>query len=206
MSEETAPRPRRRMDPEERRHQIVDGAVRYFAEVGLSGNTRDLSRRLGVTQSLIFKHFPTKSALHEAVYEQVFLGRLQPHWPGLIRNRALPLSSRLGQFYAEYTRAIFTYEWMRIFMFSGLEGAELNRRYLGYLHDLILQPMQEELNTAIAPEVAGPEDIWRLHGSIIYIGIRRFVYQTPVPEDDLPAVLESVAHFLNRWPGAAAGP
>ncbi|RRH72807.1 TetR/AcrR family transcriptional regulator [Falsigemmobacter faecalis] len=195
------PKPRRRMAPQDRRRQIVAGAVSYFAETGLSGNTRDLSQRLGVTQSLIFKHFPTKAALHEAVYEQVFLSRIEPHWPALLRDRRLPLIARMGQFYTEYTRAIFTYEWMRIFMFSGLEGAELNRRYLGHLQQVILSPMLEELNAAIAPAEATPEDIWRLHGSIIYIGIRRFVYQTPVPEDEVPAVLDSVAHFLGRWPG-----
>lgn len=204
MTAHPAPRPtppRRRMAPEDRRRQILAGAVSYFAEVGLSGNTRDLSQRLGVTQSLIFKHFPTKTALQEAVYEQVFLSRIEPHWPALIRDRSRPLLARLEQFYTEYTRAIFTYEWMRIFMFSGLEGAELNRRYLGHLQQVILSPMLEELNAAIAPEVAGPEDIWRLHGSIIYIGIRRFVYQTPTPQDEGPAVLDSVAHFLGRWPG-----
>ena len=40
------PHQRRRLPPGERRQQIVDGAVAFFAEVGLDGKTRDLAGRL----------------------------------------------------------------------------------------------------------------------------------------------------------------
>ena len=69
---------RRRLHPDERRQLIVDGAVAFFAEVGLDGNTRDLAKRLGITQSLLFNYFANKDALIEAVYEQVYLNRLSP--------------------------------------------------------------------------------------------------------------------------------
>ena len=46
---------------EARERQIVEGAVAYFAEVGLDGQTRELARRLGITQPLLFRYFPTKA-------------------------------------------------------------------------------------------------------------------------------------------------
>ena len=186
---------RRRLSPEDRRAQILAGAISFFAEVGLDGTTRDLAERLGVTQSLLFKYFETKAALLEAVYGAVYLDRLSPDWPALVTDRSLPLRERMVRFYTGYTRAIFTYEWMRIFMFSGLAGAELNRRYLGHLRGVILEPLRAE----IAAQASRPPDmeaIWTLHGGIVYIGIRRFVYQVPTPDDDRPAIEAAIDRFL----------
>lgn len=51
-----------------------------------------------------------------------------------------------------------------------------------------------------APDI---EDVWNFHGGIIYIGIRRFIYQTPTPENDQPAISTAVndyspAYFEHR--------
>lgn len=189
------PRDRRRLSPEDRRAQIVRGAIRFFAEVGLDGTTRDLAHRLGVTQSLLFNYFETKAALLEAVYAAVYLDRLSPDWPTLVTDRRVPLRDRMVRFYVAYTGAIFTYDWLRIFVFSGLAGSEMNRRYLDHLRGFILDPLRAE----VAAEAAHPPDmeaIWNLHGGIVYIGIRRFVYQVPTPQDDRPAIEAAIDRFL----------
>jgi AcrR family transcriptional regulator len=188
---------RRRLSPDARREEIIDSAVAYFAEIGLEGNTRDLSKRMGITQSLIFNYFDTKADLLEAVYNRVYLDRISPEWPKLITNRRLSLRDRLLRFYIEYADAIFTFEWMRIFMFSGLAGAELNQRYLHHLKTLILEPMLQEMRAASAgPNLPEIEDLWNLHGGIVYIGIRRFVYQMPTPNDHEPAIRRAIDRFL----------
>ena len=69
------PTKKKRLSSQEREKQIVIAAVEFFAEVGFSGDTRQLARRLGVTQSLIYKYFPTKDALIDRVYEEVYVGR-----------------------------------------------------------------------------------------------------------------------------------
>jgi AcrR family transcriptional regulator len=188
---------RQRLAPTERRSQIIEGAVAYFSEVGVSGNTRLLARRLGVTQSLIFNYFGSKTELVEAVYNKVYLDRLSPEWPALITDRTKPLRTRMIVFYREYADAIFTYEWMRIFMYSGLAGNELNRRYLAHLSSLVLVPLlgelQHEVRGSDKPEM---EDAWNLHGGIVYIGIRRFVYEVPCPEDPTDAIERAVDRFL----------
>lgn len=188
---------RRRLPPSERRQQIVEGAVAFFAEVGLDGNTRDLAKRIGVTQSLLFNYFATKDDLIEAVYEKVYLGRLSPDWPERLTDREVPLRRRLLDFYTEYSTLIFQYEWMRIFMFSGLYGAELNRRYLKHLGDVILLPLlgeiEHEANSGVTPVM---EDIWNLHGGIVYIGIRQHIYRTPCPDDPSEAISRAIDRFL----------
>lgn len=190
---------RKRMAPAERREQIIDAAAAYFAEFGLDGNTRELSKRMGVTQSLIFNYFDTKADLLEAVYNRVYLDRISPGWSDLITDRNRPIRDRLIQFYIEYGHAIFTYEWMRIFMFSGLAGAALNQRYLTHLRTVVLDPILAEIKRA-APEChdLSIDDIWNLHGGIVYIGIRRFVYNMPTPDNDTDATTRAVDRFLKN--------
>lgn len=188
---------RRRMDPAARREEIIQAAVAYFAEVGFGGPTRELAQRAGVTQALLYKYFASKAELREAVFERVYLGRIAPHWLADLRDRDVPLRARLCRFYGEYTGAIFTYEWMRIFMWAGLDGDALNRRYLEHLGGLLLAPLREEVR-AEAPGAWEPsmEDVWNLHGGIVYLGIRRFIYHLPVPEDVTPVIAAAVDRFL----------
>lgn len=195
MDTPTAP-DRRRLPPDERRRQIVDGAVAFFADVGLDGNTRDLAKRLGVTQSLLFNYFASKSDLLEAVYEQVYLNRLSDDWPALLTDRSRSIRDRVLQFYAAYSQLIFAYEWMRIFMFSGLAGAELNRRYLNHLRHVIFTPLLVEMQVAARKDAIQMEDLWNLHGGIVYIGIRQHIYQVPCPDDPTEAITRAVDRFL----------
>lgn len=191
---------RRRLPPDERRQQIVDGAVAFFAEVGLEGKTRDLARHLGITQSLLFKYFATKDALIDAVYDQVYLNRLSADWPQRLKDRSVPLRTRLVAFYNDYSALIFQYEWMRIFMFSGLAGAELNRRYLEHLGNVILRPLLEEVRAASrSGSEPDMEDLWNLHGGIVYIGIRQHIYRTPCPDDPSKAIARALDRFLGAF-------
>lgn len=191
---------RRRLHPDERREQIIDGAVAFFAEVGLDGKTRDLAKKVGITQSLLFKYFANKGALIEAVYEQVYLNRLSPEWTHRITDRTVPLRDRILAFYGDYSTLIFEHNWMRIFMFSGLAGAELNRRYLDHMHQMILRPLLDEVREASSGS-AHPtmEDLWNLHGGIVYIGIRQHIYRMPYPDDPNEAIERSVDRFLKAF-------
>jgi AcrR family transcriptional regulator len=190
------PRAARRLEPQARREQIVAAAVCYFAEVGLDGTTRDLARRIGITQALLYRYFACKADLLEAVFERVFLDRLSPRWSAEIRDRAQSLENRVSHFYRHYAAAIFTYEWMRIFMWAGLAGEALNRRYLSRVENSLLAPLRDEIAVAGPYRTPDMEEMWALHGSIVYLGIRRFIYQLPTPADVGPVVDQSVERFL----------
>jgi AcrR family transcriptional regulator len=194
----------RRLDPEARREQIVAAAICYFAEVGLGGTTRDLAARIGITQALLYRYFASKAELAEAVFERVYLDRLNPRWINDIRDRKTPLEQRLSRFYRQYGAAIFTYEWMRIFMWAGLAGERLNQRYLTRVGEKLLMPLREEIAADPALREPTMEEMWALHGGVVYIGIRRFIYQLPTPDDDGPVIDRTVANFLRALRREAA--
>ena len=60
--------PRSKLTGEERQAAIVKAVRRVFAEKGFHATTtRELAAAAGVSEALLFKHFPTKEALYEAM-------------------------------------------------------------------------------------------------------------------------------------------
>jgi AcrR family transcriptional regulator len=49
----SAHRKQKRLSPDHRRREFVAKATEFFSERGFDGGTRDLARRLGVTQPLL---------------------------------------------------------------------------------------------------------------------------------------------------------
>lgn len=201
----TQPAPaKKRMSGPERERMIALEAVRFFAEVGFDGDTRELARRVGVTQSLMYKYFPNKAALIDRVYEEVYLGRWDPFWETVLRDRTKPLEARLTTLYTAYAKTALTWDWVRIFMFSGLRGAGINRRYLDVLRKRILEPIATELRHELGlPEVAQVplgtaeiELIWGINARIFYFGQRHWIFDVPVeaPLDDMIAL--TIRHFM----------
>src|SRR5262249_38087837 len=113
---------RRNMRAADRERQILDEAIRFFAERGFYGQTRELAKRIGITYPAIQRHLPSKEALIERVYQEVYLSRWSPDWGPLIRDRAMPLEARLTGFYLDYVARVFEYNWVRIFVFSGMKS------------------------------------------------------------------------------------
>jgi AcrR family transcriptional regulator len=65
---------RGRLQAGDRRTQILAAALEVFAEQGFHGTrTREIARRAGVSEALVFRHFPTKEALIRAILELVGL-------------------------------------------------------------------------------------------------------------------------------------
>lgn len=159
---------------------------------------------MGITHSAIYRHFPSKEALIERVYEQVYLSRWQPGWAPLIKDRSQSLEARLDQFYREYVAKVFDHDWVRIFVFSGLRSFDITGRYLDIVRREVIEPACAELRHELGlPDVTRlplaereTEMFWGLHGRIFYIAIRRFVYQTATPPDLGDIVGDAVRGFF----------
>lgn len=199
-----APQPRRRLAGEERERAIVTEAVKFFAEVGFDGDTRELARRVGVTQSLIFKYFPSKAALVERVYQEVYVGRWNPYWEVIIADRRVPLDERLVRLYGDYAKTALTWDWVRLFMFSGLKGEAINQRYLQFLRSRVLEPVAIELRAALG--LPGPEAVplqeaeielvWGINARIFYFGQRRWIFNVPLQADVEELIRLTIRHFM----------
>lgn len=62
-----------RLSGEQRRGQILDAALKLFAEKGFSGTkTREIAELAGISETLIFQHFKTKEDLYRAALRQLF--------------------------------------------------------------------------------------------------------------------------------------
>lgn len=210
----TAPAPakavRRRLNPAQREREIIDGAVAFFAEVGFDGGLRDLARRLGITHQNLFRYFPTKEALIERVYQEVYLNRWQPEWEALLRAPDRPLPQRLRDFYGAYLPAIFRYDWVRIFVFAGLKGVGISQRYLDHIQARVVAPIAADLRHLAGlpgPDAVplSPEEMeiaWGLHGELFYLAIRRWVYGMPTPGALPPLIETAVTRFVTGAPAA----
>ncbi len=196
---------RQRFAPAEREQFIIDGAIQFFADVGFAGQTRELAQRLGITQPLLYRYFPTKQDLIEKVYEEVFIGRWKTSWERLIDDRSMPLRDRLVSFYDAYASEALTYEWIRIYMFAGLAGEDINRRYIDLLESRLLIPICTEMRaTAGAPD---PDQVpisdleieaaWNIHAAIFYYFVRKFIYRSPVEADLAAYISDTVDRTLD---------
>src|SRR5690348_10499381 len=57
-----------RMSCEERKDKILGAVRRIFARKGLAGaTTRELAKEAGVSEALLYKHYPSKEALYQAM-------------------------------------------------------------------------------------------------------------------------------------------
>jgi AcrR family transcriptional regulator len=186
----------------EREQLILAEAVRFFAEHGFEGQTRELAKRMGISHSAIYRHFPSKDVLIERVYEHVFLSRWNADWAKLIKDRKRPLEARLRDFYLQYAARVFDYDWVRVFVFSGLKDVGLTQRYLAIVESQIIRPACVELRYELgvqaspSPTEREKELFWALHGSIFYLAIRAYVYNTQTPDDLETTISNSVQVFI----------
>ncbi|WP_295537665.1 TetR/AcrR family transcriptional regulator [uncultured Pseudacidovorax sp.] len=185
--------------------QMVDKAVALFARKGFALSTRELAQGLGVTQPLLYRYFPGKQALIDAVYDKVFMSRWKPEWETQLRDRSVPLESRLIDYFVDYSDAILRSEWVRIFLFAGLQDPTLNQRYLAMLHQRIFDVINDELRyeCGVRRRPGGArlalerEVLWGFHSSFFYLGVRKWVYEMPVPDDVRPIIVARVRAFLH---------
>src|SRR6516165_2538203 len=192
----------KRLSPDDRRKEFVAKATEFFSEEGFGGGTRALARRLGVTQPLLYRYFPSKDDLIKEVYRTVYLEPLDPGWEKLLADRSRPIRDRLLEFYNAYTKVIFTRKWLRIYLYSGLKGLDINRWYVGVVRDRILSRIVREcrheagLPAQIRPSAAELEMAWVFHSGIFYYGVRKYIYESPVLGDKEQMICNAVDAFL----------
>jgi AcrR family transcriptional regulator len=186
MSPKPVEAARRRLSTAERERQIVDGAIRFFSDRGLGGQLRDLAKDIGVTHTLLYHYFPTKQALIDRVYMELFEGLWKPEWERMLDDPKLDVQTKLTSFYFDYAHGILAREFVRIMVFSGLSDHYIPDRFFELLRDrLFPRLIRETRRHCGVPSRARPtqrelEYLMGLHGGIFYIGIRRSIYEQAV--------------------------
>src|SRR5712675_2651839 len=88
-----------RMAPADRKAMILSRATEFFAEYGLTAQTRALAAACGVAQRLLYRYFPSKAVLLEEVYQEAIVAPFQAVWLVQLRDRTRPFEQRLVEFY-----------------------------------------------------------------------------------------------------------
>ncbi len=137
--------PRPRMSGNDRRNQLLEAALEVFSRKGFEGTTtKEVAALAGVTEAIIFRHFPTKQALYEAVLDHHVQSSDLQEWLVEIRrwmdqnNDEEVLRSIAAAILKAY-RADARYE--RVLLFAALEGHELglahNRQLVAPIYELL---------------------------------------------------------------------
>lgn len=192
-----------RLSPSERSDRILQGAIRFFAERGFGGQTRELAAQLGISKGLLYRYFPSKEVLIDRIYEKLFEERWKPDWDIILGDRSRPLPDRLVAFYLDYSKMLHDYEWGRIYLYSGLGGSTIAQRFARMVTERVYARVIDELRHEFGAQdlatrpMTEPEHelMWALHGSIFYIGIRKWVYHLAPPQDIPGTVTQAVEHF-----------
>lgn len=186
------PAARRRMGLAERERQIIDGAIEFFAANGFGGQLRDLARSIGVTHTLLYHYFPTKQALIDRVYVEVFEGRWKPEWEAWLDDRAVSIEDKLTAFYADYVNNTLTRDFVRILVFSGLTDHTITNRFFSLLRERLFPRLIREtrlyrgLKSRAKPNKRELELLMGLHGGFFYISMRRWIYGQGVHSTEAP--------------------
>ena len=194
---------RKRLKPDERAQQILDAAIGFFAKHGLDGQMRVLASEIGITHTLLYHYFPTKQALIERVYEELFEGRWRVEWERLLDSRHIPIEEKFIRFYCDYADTVLSREFVRIFVFSGLSDYFITDRFFALLRERLFPRLIREtrklrgITSRAKPSDAEFELLMGLHGGIFYCSVRRWIYgQEPVTP--APANVHQTIHHRVR--------
>lgn len=175
--------PRRRMSTVDRERQILAGAIRFFSDRGLDGQLRDLAKDIGITHTLLYHYFPTKQALIDAVYVELFEGLWKPEWDAILDDSSIDAPTKFKRFYTAYAEGILQRDFVRILVFSGLSDRTIPERFFVLLRERLFPRLIREtrrhcgVTSRAKPSARELEMLMGLHGGIFYIGLRRWVYE-----------------------------
>src|SRR5262245_2607003 len=177
--------PRRRLPGAQRRERILRASIRCFARKGFAGtSTRELASAAGISEAMLFKHFPGKDALYRAILARKIAES----------EAAMPLGdlSRSGEAPRVFLSRIADYllarvegdpSFLRLFLYSALEGHPLARAFdrargAGFrreVADYLRRRGREGALRRVEPRIAARSFL----GSVAWVGLARALFRDP---------------------------
>ena len=177
------------MGAAERERQLLDGAIEFFSIHGFGGQLRDLARSMGVTHTLLYHYFPTKQALIDRVYLEVFEGKWRSSWDDMLDDPKISVEDKFVRFYLEYVNTALSKEFVRILVFSGLTDHSITDRFFALLRKRLFPKLIRETRlhqgviSRTQPNERELELLMGLHGGFFYVAMRRWIYVQDVYAD-----------------------
>jgi AcrR family transcriptional regulator len=197
-------RTKRNLPAGERRRVLLDAAVQLFSEKGMSITLQDVADRASVTQPLIHRYFPTRADLITAICDRIQNAHWDPEWRVVLTDRTRPIEERIQGFYSLYLPHIYRDSWYRGFWYAALTDPSFADSYLGHVgHELLVTIIGEIRDHYGYPTVDDVpnferefELVWGMHSTMVFVGIRRYVYHSPVSDDIGTTVRDQMHAYL----------
>jgi AcrR family transcriptional regulator len=197
-----SPQPTGRLTLAQRRRQLIEVARRVFAERGFRGaTTRRIAAVAGVTEALIFQHFPDKDALYTAILDEQATEERSDAWLSELESGFASMKD--GEVVRRlYTGLITQYDrdpdLLRLMMFSALEEHPLSR----HLQDTATRLYRLLEAFITAGQRAGrfksgsPAFLARATLALpVYYSLQRHLFRTPWPRVETAEMIESGVAF-----------
>ena len=185
----------------ERKASIISSAATLFAAKGFTGTkTKAIAEQAGVSEALLFKHFPSKNDLYAAILVK------QSPIPGILAElKALADEQNDEKVFTHIAKTIVRkapdFQLMRLLLFSALEEHELSdmffhnhvRVFYDFLAGYIDRRIRDGVFRPLDPLLAARAFM----GMLIYHRLLSQLLQMPVPQKPQEIEVTFVSIFLD---------
>lgn len=201
-----------RLSRDSRRQQILDSALPLFARHGFAGTTtKRIADAAGISEALLFKHFPTKSAVYAAILADVCEAD-----PGLTRLRSLPPSTGTLVLFVRGMVERFVSvgppcrepdQKLRLTLSSHLEDGEFAQILFDKIEQLVTPVFTDSLAKAIAAGDAKPSEaslrdlFWFAHHTLCMLAATRLPQVPPLTYPPVADLEREVSEYILRGIG-----
>jgi AcrR family transcriptional regulator len=152
-----------RLSGNERREQIIRTATELFSRAGFRGATmRRLAEKAGISEAMIYHHFPSKEALYDAMLQNKLDNSKHLYYPveaAHAEKDRVVLETIIGNFLREGRNDT---SYMRMMLYSALDGHEFASKvvqgplqdFYHFLGSYLEKRMEDGAMKAIGGEVA----------------------------------------------------
>jgi AcrR family transcriptional regulator len=181
-----------------RKAKIIRAAGALFSEKGFSGTkTREIAVRAGVSEALIFKHFPSKEDLYAAILAE------ESPVPGLLAKiKDLADHQKDVEVFSAIAKTVVggapDSELMRLILFSALENHELSdmffQNHIRVFYDFLAGYIQQRIDDGVFQPVPALIAARSFMGMLIYHRLLTVLFQAqlPNPAEDISHTFVSI--------------
>jgi TetR/AcrR family transcriptional regulator len=194
---------RKRLHAVDRRKLVLEAALSVFAKKGYAGaTTREIAAAAGVTEAIIFRHFPNKQDLFRAVLDLRCGARLQT-WLDVLRGQ-MGRNDDVAVLRTVATGALQCYrdnlDYERLLLFAALEGHEVglahNREFtipiMAELTEYLIRRQREGAMRECCPELI----LVALAGAAHYYGVQTGMFGLSAGDHTDQEVVETMIHII----------
>lgn len=194
----------------ERQASLISAAASLFAANGFTGTTtKEIAKAAGISEALLFKHFPTKHALYTAILaEKAQYSGLREAVEEAANNQD---DTRLFTLLASYRiRKGADPTLLRLLLFSALEEHELSemffRQQYRVFHDLLAGYIRRRIEDGAFRQVDPVLAARAFFGVILHHRLLHDIFGLPMHVSHEATVVEYVSLFLGGLVRQPPGP